>query len=664
MATSNLLKRNYAYYWRRSLVVDGHPMPLTLSLHTKAHAVARRRGALMTAKSEELRVSLYARIKTEGLAPPERWSIFRSEMIAYRDALVHERVRWEMSAELQELGDTTSALRIFRELWGHVATNGFPASVIDAEYIRRHLPELEPLERQGLAMAIAGLGSFKAAFQAEVVDRLAEAGIEANDANLPLASRIVAAARAQAAHDSINGVATSPLTDQPAGASVSAAWATAQTQIPALPIAAALDVSQTTPSSAIAPSGRWATMTAHDIAALIIETRPALFAHRQNGKRAGQQKGEQTKRQLLWAATLLDKSRDYRPFWSRTREDVVALDKWFERLPVNIGKSPRHHQPECTLEVIEAEAIERIDSGDMNASDIGFMAGTTNKHFRFLAQIDKEAAKNIPGLALVGFAEFCTPDIKDEREARLRISNEQAQAIFRLPPWIGCANIDRRLEAGNSVFHDGLFWVLLLVWYTGARREEICKLMIVDVGCRGGTWCLTIQTTVTGRVKNTSAFRVIAICDELIRLGFGEYVLAMKEAGEDLLFPELMPGGATKRKLGDVFYKLWWMYIAPLVVPRLARGQAMHACRHAADDELKQAEIFVETRNDLFGWKGKGGEGETRYASPTQLAKLKAAVELIPIVTGHLAGVAETGINLLPAERRVSRPVRAKGDAR
>ncbi len=91
-------------------------MPLTLSLHTKAHAVARRRGALMTARSEDIRMSLHAPIKAEGLAPSERWSIFRSEMIAYRDALVHERARWEASPELTEVGDTMSGLRIFREL--------------------------------------------------------------------------------------------------------------------------------------------------------------------------------------------------------------------------------------------------------------------------------------------------------------------------------------------------------------------------------------------------------------------------------------------------------------------------------------------------------------------------------------------------------------------
>jgi integrase len=564
VAASNLLKRNYAYYWRRSLVVEGDPMPITLSLHTKAPAVARRRGALMTARSEDIRVSLYERIKSEGLAPRERWSIFRSEMVAYRNALVHESVRWEASAELNEVVDTTSSLRIFRELWGHVAADGFPAQAIDDDYIRQHLPELEPLERQGLATAIAGLASFRSAFVSEVADRLAQTGIGVTDQRLTMAARVVAAARTQAAHDCINGIAANPLIDLPVNGVTPADYSSALSVAPFTP-AEPLAAPAVAPSlgSTILPPGPWATMTAHDIATLIIETRPELFAHRASGKRASQQTGEQTKRQILWAARLFDRSRAGRPFWQRTRQDVVELDKWFEHLPVNIGKSPRHHQPDVSLEMIREEALKRIEEGDMDAADIGFMAGTTNKHFRFLAQIDKEAVKNIPGLAPVGFTEFCTPDIKDEREARLRISNEQAEAIFRLPPWTGCAGVDHRLEAGASILHDGLFWVLLLVWYTGARREEICKLMVVDVACRGGTWYLTIQTTVTGRVKNTSAFRVIAICDALIRLGFAEYVQAMKEAGEALLFPELMPNASTKRKLGDVFYKLCGWTLPP-----------------------------------------------------------------------------------------------------
>lgn len=418
-------------------------------------------------------------------------------------------------------------------------------------------------------------------------------------------------------------------------------------------------VEPSTPAGLVIPPA-WAAKTAYDIALLIIETNPQLLAHRSSGKRAVNQVGEQSIRQLKWAAKLFDKSMG-RPFYTRTREDVIELDRWFDRLPTTTGKSPRHREDDCTLEMIEAEALAQIKAGELSDDDIGFTTANTNKHFRFLSQIDKFAAKHIPGLPLVGFAEFCTVDLKDEHDARHRISNEQAAAIFRLPPWTGCRGHEHRLTPGPNVYHDGLFWVLLLVWYTGARREEICKLMVVDVDSIDGIWFLQIRFSETGRVKNKKSVRIIAISQELVRLGFIEFMQHMKVAGEILLFPEIMPGGSRKRKLGDVFYKLRWIYIAPMVEPKLGRGQAMHSCRHAVDDELKKNEIFVETRNDLMGWTGKGGEGETRYPGLTALAKLKAAVDLIPVVTSHLAGVADTGIRLLPAELRVPRPSRGQG---
>jgi hypothetical protein len=130
----------------------------------------------------------------------------------------------------------------------------------------------------------------------------------------------------------------------------------------------------------------------------------------------------------------------------------------------------------------------------------------------------------------------------------------------------------------------------------------------------------------------------------------------MRAAGETLLFPELMPADGTKRKLGDVFYKRWWIYIAPLV-PDLKRGQAMHAARHMVSDEWKQQEVFVEFRNDHLGHKGKG-EGETRYPSAAELAKLKGLVEKVPVVTSHIPD--QHTISLLPPTMRKARPSRGR----
>jgi hypothetical protein len=90
--------------------------------------------------------------------------------------------------------------------------------------------------------------------------------------------------------------------------------------------------------------------------------------------------------------------------------------------------------------------------------------------------------------------------------------------------------------------------------------------MLNDVEERHGISYLLVRPTETGRVKNKSSERVIVISEELIRLGLLRYVDAMRQAGETLLFPELVPGGGgANRKLGDVFYKNWWIYIKPLV---------------------------------------------------------------------------------------------------
>lgn len=216
------------------------------------------------------------------------------------------------------------------------------------------------------------------------------------------------------------------------------------------------------------------------------------------------------------------------------------------------------------------------------------------------------------------------------------------------------------MKAGSEIIHDALFFILLLVWYTGARREEICKLKLDDIFENEvlGIPYLFIRPTDTGRIKCKSSKRKILLHSELIRLGLLRYIEAMKNAGETLLFPEMYPSGNTKRKIGDVFYKISWIYLRPFV-PDLKRGQAMHAARHTASDALKQAGIDLEARNDVLGHSQKAlGEGASTYSEPDALQKMRNMVEEIPNVTGHLDDVLT--ISLLPADQRRARPSRTK----
>jgi integrase len=398
----------------------------------------------------------------------------------------------------------------------------------------------------------------------------------------------------------------------------------------------------------------WLDVTATEAAERFIADTPKMFEHRKDGKRKEEQVGEQTLRQIRWAAVLLERSMGGRPLWTLTFDDLKVLDAWFDRLPITCGKAPWHRSPETTLEAIRRDAEEKVEEGEYQADVFGLLSGTTNKHFRKLAQVHNFLREHAPAVREIDFSKFMVADIKDERNARAAYTLEQGVELFSLPPWTGCRSVDERLEHGNQIYHDSLFFVLLLVWYTGMRREEVCKLLVTDVDCLNGIWFISIDFTSAGRVKNRSAVRLIAISDELVRLGFVDYFEAIKAAGHDALFPELVSERAGAKK-GDTFYKLWWIYIAPLM-KTLQRGQALHAARHTVSTELKELEVFEEHRNDALGHKGKG-EGATRYAKATRVAKLKALVDQIPIVTDHVQSIGD--VNLLPVHHRKPRPARS-----
>ena len=198
-----------------------------------------------------------------------------------------------------------------------------------------------------------------------------------------------------------------------------------------------------------------------------------------------------------------------------------------------------------------------------------------------------------------------------------------------------------------------------IVWYSGTRREEACKLLLDDIGEEDGIWFFNIRKTHAGTVKTATSVRKVPISSELRRLGFLQYVAAMRAAGETYLFPEILPGRGG-RTLGDVFFKSIWLNIKPhltLIKP----GQAVHSGRHMVSTELKMLQTFEEFRSDLLGQKA-AGENASRYADATRLQILLDVVERIPVVTAHLPNVSI--VNLLPKARRQPRPVRVSNGSR
>lgn len=638
----NVFRRGAAYWWRRSLSwADGNSDPITLSfsLGTKDLGVARRRAAAMTAQSEASRMSLYERVAREGLTAAERDDVLRGELRDYRDGLQQLTADWQFKPAWAKVTEVDTDLLVYEAIWSAFAKTGVVDGTPSLVYADRHFAALND-EQRAAARHLLGSVQIRNALQADATTRLRTLGIEPNATNMALACRIILDARAQASREVRLGMPAAP----------ELALAPAPTPRPQVaPTASSPRVVQSMIGEHHVPE-RWRNLTPVEAAELLILGNPAMLEHRKQGKRAGTTVGEQTLRQIRWAAVLLQKSMNpgwpdagVRPLWTCTFEDLVTLDRWFDKLPVTCGKSPWDRDPNTTLEAICQKAVDRIDIGELGAEAIGLDGATTNKHLRKLKQIHDLARDEIDALPELKFSKFMVEDLKDDRSARDAYTVEQGREIFSLPPWAGCRSVGDRFSPGQLVFHDSLFFVLLLVRYTGMRREEVCKLLIADIAFEHGVWHIIVRRTEAGRVKNASSVRLIAICDELIRLGFMRYVEALRDAGHAALFPELVSEREGAKK-GDVFYKLWWIYIAPLLTG-LSRGQALHSARHSFDTELKELEVFPEHREDALGHAGDHGESR-RYSKATRLRKLKALVDKVPVVTDQLPDWTE--IRLLP----------------
>lgn len=182
-----------------------------------------------------------------------------------------------------------------------------------------------------------------------------------------------------------------------------------------------------------------------------------------------------------------------------TEADIAALDKAFEYISINFGKPPRDRVPAVTIEVAIVQATDSVEGGLLKAEDVGLAIGTTNKHFGKLAQVHKFMRKNVPSAPAIDFGKFTGTVEENDNEARSRLTREQGKAIFRLPPWCGCVGTGERLEPGPQIFHDALFYLLLLVWFTGARREELCKLVLNDIDSGAGVLRNSFPTGPVGR---------------------------------------------------------------------------------------------------------------------------------------------------------------------
>ena len=329
-----------------------------------------------------------------------------------------------------------------------------------------------------------------------------------------------------------------------------------------------------------------------------------------------------------------------KPFAACTQADLATFRRKLRLLP------KRYDMTSPKSRVIVLAAAEGRPTG-LPPAELGLAAPTINRHVTALRVIHRWAGVSGLAMPMWSFQNLHIGGSKTKRDRNQRppTSLEDLRKLFALPIFTGCqrhrggtgqAVLRARFTPGPAIIHDAFYWVPLLIYYTGARREEICKLRPNDFRELDGIAFIQIDETETGRVKNHGSIRAIPLHRELLRLGLFDFVEECRRRGQDVLFPELRPTNKVQ-KFGDVFYKRAWVNIRGK--GSLSSHADIHGTRHRFSTALKDQKVESEFRGDLLGHVGKTIT-EERYSEAAGLQLLKEVIDRLPSVTDHLTPAA------------------------
>ncbi len=266
----------------------------------------------------------------------------------------------------------------------------------------------------------------------------------------------------------------------------------------------------------------------------------------------------------------------------------------------------------------------------------GVEAPTLNRHITFLHQLlDHAEGQGVPIAADLNTTRLRARQSKEERDRNARpiLKTNAAAQVFLAAPFTGCQAWEDPLVPGDAIFHRALYFVPLMLYYQGGRREEFCGLAVDDVILDNGPIpYVHIAPNKFRRIKNAQSVRPSPLHPEVLRLGFLDYVAAIKALGYERLFPDLY-SPSTKSPMGDRFYDEFRPVLTDADTDET--GFVIHSIRGGFGDALKQRRVSEEERGDLLGHVGKSETSE-RYCDVYEIQILYELICKVPVVTSHL----------------------------
>ena len=309
----------------------------------------------------------------------------------------------------------------------------------------------------------------------------------------------------------------------------------------------------------------------------------------------------------------LEDLQDLRQHHLRHYVDTMAL------IPTNYGKSPKDR--DLHINDIIKRASKRCKV------KCGLSERTVNRNLTIIKSFLKRARSE--GIALdplLDLTALRTKRQRHKRKDRESFTAEDVQMIFHNPMWMGHKTKKVRSVPGCRLIKDGKYWVPIIAALSGLRREEIAALRTSEVVLIDGIYCFDIKENENRGLKNIQSERQIPLHDQLIDLGFLEYVKRRKRGN---LFPELAPTASNKNtpfgdKIDYLFRKVVKMQVSE------PAKKTFHSFRHYVADVLNNdPDVKDGFRDDLLGHEGKSMV-TTTYGSGTKIQNLQWTVNRLP----------------------------------
>ncbi|MBA4043558.1 hypothetical protein [Erythrobacter donghaensis] len=253
-----------------------------------------------------------------------------------------------------------------------------------------------------------------------------------------------------------------------------------------------------------------------------------------------------------------------KPLGDYNHADVAKYKNGLMRMPRDFRPAKAFERP--FAEVVAGLKVGRHNARSLNTvkRDLSYMSTA----YDLLAE-DLWAPK-IPNTKALDFLKTKLPKQNKVTEETVRPvwTREHMRCLFSSPIWVGGGGHLHRLDqaGGSDVWHDAAYWLPILLYYTHASLNEIAGLRADEIFLDEPVPNLKIDDNdlraedgVPGGTKNAHRRRRIPVHEEILRLGFADYVKAIRAEGHAALFPELFLNEA--RIGGHQFRNIAWRHM-------------------------------------------------------------------------------------------------------